>query len=116
MCIRDRDKATGKPVAPAIVWMCRRSAEICDYIIRAGGEGVLKAKTGLKVDPYFSASKIAWLFEHDPGLHERAAAGEVLFGTVDSWLLYNLTQGKVHATDDTNASRTLLYNLSLIHI
>ncbi len=105
------DKATGKPVAPAIVWMCRRSAEICDYIIRAGGEGVLKAKTGLKVDPYFSASKIAWLFEHDPGLHERAAAGEVLFGTVDSWLLYNLTQGKVHATDDTNASRTLLYNI-----
>jgi glycerol kinase len=105
------DRASGRPIAPAIVWQDRRTAEWC----RAHGgperERWLRQKTGLLADPYFSATKIAWLLDHVPGARRRAEAGELAFGTIDSWLLWKLTGGRVHATDATNASRTLLYNL-----
>jgi len=105
------DKSNGKPVAPAIVWMCRRTADACAALGKQGIAPMIREKTGLCLDAYFSATKIAWLLDHTPGLRRRAEAGEILFGTVDSWLLYNLTQGQVHATDYTNAARTLLFNI-----
>lgn len=104
------DRVTGKPIFHAIVWQCRRTAEACEQIASAWGE-VIRAKTGLNVDAYFSASKVAWLLDHVPGARERAERGELAFGTVDSWLIWNLTGGKVHATDYTNASRTMLFNI-----
>ncbi|MCR4392435.1 MAG: glycerol kinase GlpK [Candidatus Acetothermia bacterium] len=103
------DRATGRPVHPAIVWQDRRTAPHCEALRRAGAEEGLRGRTGLPLDPYFSASKISWLLEHIPGLRERAARGEVLFGTVDAWLLWSLCG--IHATDVTNASRTLLYDI-----
>lgn len=105
------DANTGKPVAPAIVWMCRRTADICSQWEEAGLGPLVREKTGLPLDAYFSASKIVWLLENIPGLRQRADKGEIRFGTVDSWLLYCLTEGKVHATDYTNASRTLLFDI-----
>jgi len=105
------DRTTGKPVANAIVWQDRRTAPLCDKLKARGLEKTLRRKTGLVADAYFSATKIQWLLTHVPGLKARAKAGQLAFGTVDSWLVWNLTGGRVHATDITNASRTLLYNI-----
>lgn len=105
------DKATGEPVYNAIVWQCRRTAQQVDELVSAGYGDLIREKTGLVPDAYFSATKIAWILEHVPGARERAERGELLFGTVDSWLIYHLTQGKVHVTDYTNASRTMLYDI-----
>ncbi len=105
------DKGTGKPVHPAIVWQDRRTAHFTSGLRKLGYEPVIREKTGLVLDPYFSASKIRWLFDHIPGLRRRADRGKIAFGTIDAWLLWKLTGGKVHATDFTNASRTLLFNI-----
>ncbi len=105
------DRASGRPVANAIVWQCRRSAPICDALKRRGLEPQFRRKTGLLLDPYFSGTKLRWYFDHMPGLTARARQGKLAFGTVDSWLLWQLTGGAVHATDTTNASRTLLFNI-----
>lgn len=103
------DRATGEPIHPAIVWQDRRTAEFCRK--HASKSEWLADRTGLLLDPYFSATKIAWILDHVDGARPRAEAGELAFGTIDSWLLYKLTGGQVHATDATNASRTLLFNL-----
>ncbi|WP_428381233.1 glycerol kinase GlpK [Nevskia ramosa] len=105
------DRKTGEPIHPAIVWQDRRTANFCDENSAAFLEQKLNLSTGLLLDPYFSATKIAWMLDHVDGARARAEAGELAFGTIDCWLLWNLTGGKVHATDATNASRTLLYNL-----
>jgi glycerol kinase len=105
------DRATGKPIHNAIVWQDRRTAEMCRRLEDAGGEGQVTAHTGLLLDPYFSASKIAWLIDHVPDARTKAERGELAFGTVDSFLLWRLTAGAVHATDATNASRTALYDI-----
>jgi len=105
------DKNTGEPVYPAIVWQSRQSAEICEEWKRNGLEPIVKQKTGLVIDAYFSSSKIKWILDQVKGVREKAEKGEVLFGTIDSWLIWKLTQGKVHATDYTNASRTMLFNI-----
>ena len=102
---------TGKPVYNAIVWQCRRTAPYCDELKRKGWEQKLKDKTGLVTDAYFSGTKVKWILDNVEGARERAENGELLFGTVDTWLIYNLTGGKVYVTDYTNASRTLLYNI-----
>lgn len=106
------ERATGAPVGPAIVWQDRRTAARCEEL-RPAAAGVAR-KTGLVLDPYFSATKIAWILDNAPGLRERAVRGELAFGTVDSWLVWNLTGGAVHATDHTNASRTLLFDLATL--
>ena len=105
------ERASGRPVANAIVWQCRRTAALCDRLKADGVEPELRRKTGLVVDPYFSGTKIRWMLDHDPGLRPRAERGELCFGTVDSWLLWQLTGGAVHATDPSNASRTLCYDI-----
>ncbi len=105
------DRATGEPVAPAIVWQDRRTAALCETMKAQGHEAIIRARTGLVLDAYFSGTKLKWLLDHVPRARERAARGELAFGTVDSWLIWNLTAGKVHATDVTNASRTLLFNI-----
>jgi glycerol kinase len=105
------DRTTGQPVAPAIVWQSRVSAAICGRLRAQGIEDDVRRRTGLLLDPYFSGTKLAWLLDHIPGARRRAARGELAFGTVDTWLLWQLTAGKVHATDVSNASRTLLLNL-----
>ncbi|MBS0209175.1 MAG: glycerol kinase, partial [Planctomycetes bacterium] len=105
------DRATGRPVAPAIVWQSRVSAPICEQLKAAGAEPLVRRKTGLLLDPYFSGTKIKHLLDRDPTLRTRAERGEVLFGTVDSWLIWKLTGGRVHATDVSNASRTLLLDI-----
>lgn len=105
------ERATGKPVYNAIVWQDRRTADTCDRLIAEGAEPKIREKTGLVIDPYFSATKIAWILDNVAGLRKRAMLGELAFGTVDSWLIWNLTSGKRHVTDRTNASRTLLYNI-----
>ena len=105
------EKATGRPVMNAIVWQDRRTAPLCDTLRAEGWEAPIRQKTGLVIDAYFSGTKIAWMLENLPGLRERAERGEILFGTVDSWLLWQLTSGRVHATDYSNASRTMLYNI-----
>src|SRR6201993_1697828 len=105
------DRATGTAVHRAIVWQDRRTADICTQLRQDGCEGVISEKTGLIIDPYFSGTKVAWILDHVPGARKRAEAGELLFGTVDCYLLWRLTGGKVHATDATNASRTLLFNI-----
>ncbi|MCW8128322.1 glycerol kinase GlpK [Microbulbifer halophilus] len=105
------DRQTGEPVCPAIVWQCRRSAELCRELERAGRADWLLEKTGLVLDAYFSASKLQWIFRQQPELLRRAEAGELCFGTVDSWLIWKMSGGRAHLTDHTNASRTLLYNL-----
>ena len=102
---------SGQPVYNAVVWQCRRTAPYCDELKRKGWEVVLKEKTGLVTDAYFSGTKVKWILDHVDGARERAAQGELLFGTVDTWLIYNLTGGNVHVTDYSNASRTLLYNI-----
>ncbi len=105
------DRGTGKAVHNAIVWQDRRTADRCAELHAAGHETLIRERTGLILDPYFSATKLAWLLEHVPGARDRAERGELAFGTVDSFLLWRLTQGKVHATDATNASRTLLFDI-----
>lgn len=105
------EKDTGKPVYPAIVWQCRRTAETCAELKRQGAEAEIHERTGLLADPYFSATKLAWILDHVPDARERAGRGELLFGTIDSWLIWNLTGGKVHVTDPSNAARTLLFNI-----
>ncbi|HEX7117176.1 MAG TPA: glycerol kinase GlpK [Longimicrobiales bacterium] len=105
------DRATGEPVHRAIVWQDRRTAERCRALKAEGREEWIRARTGLVLDPYFSATKLEWLLREVPGLRERAEAGELAAGTIDSWLIWKLTGGQVHATDPTNASRTLLYNI-----
>lgn len=105
------DRATGQAVHRAIVWQDRRTADICAKLKAEGREPVISQKTGLIIDPYFSGTKVAWILDHVPGARARAARGELMFGTVDCYLLWRLTGGKVHATDATNASRTLLFNI-----
>ena len=106
------EKATGRPIYNAIVWQCRRTAPLVDELLSQPGMAeYIKENTGLVPDAYFSATKIKWILDHVPGARERAQAGEFLFGTVDSWLVWKLTGGKVHVTDRTNASRTMLYNI-----
>jgi len=106
------DRETGKPVYNAIVWQCRRTAERCDELNRTPGvTELIRERTGLPVDAYFSATKIEWILRNVPGAREKADAGRLLFGTTDSWVLWKLTGGKVHATDFTNASRTMLFNI-----
>jgi glycerol kinase len=105
------DRATGEPVYNAIVWQDRRTADYCNSLKDQGHEAMVNSKTGLLLDPYFSATKIAWILDNVEGARARAETGELAFGTMDSWLLWNLTQGSAHATDATNASRTMLYNI-----
>ena len=105
------DRTTGKPVCNAIVWQCRRTAPICDELERRGLKDYIRKTTGLVLDAYFSATKIKWILDNVEGAQAKAARGELLFGTVDTWLLWKLTGGKVHATDYTNASRTMLYDI-----
>jgi len=105
------DKRTGKPVYNAIVWQCRRTSNICDNLKEQGYEKLVKEKTGLVIDAYFSGTKIKWILDNVPGIREEAERGNILFGTVDSWLIWNLTGGKVHVIDYTNASRTMLFNI-----
>jgi glycerol kinase len=108
------DRATGVPIHNAIVWQDRRTADRCRELKAKGYEPQITAKTGLLLDPYFSATKLAWVLDHVPGACARAERGELCFGTIDSWLIYKLTNGKVHATDVTNASRTMLLNLKTL--
>ena len=105
------DRATGAPIYNAIVWQCRRTSDYCKELQSLGYEKIVKDKTGLVIDPYFSATKIKWILDNVPGARDKATNGELCFGTVDSWLIWNLTGGKVHATDYSNASRTMLYNI-----
>lgn len=105
------DRQTGEPIAPAIVWQDRRTAAYCDELRAAGKAELLQEKTGLILDAYFSATKLKWILDHTDGARERALKGELAFGTIDCWLIWKLTNGKVHATDVTNASRTLLFNI-----
>lgn len=106
------DRATGRAVAPAIVWQDRRTAQACEMLRRQGVEPEVQEKTGLLLDPYFSGTKLAWLLDHIPGARAAAQAGRLLAGTVDAWLIWRMTGGRVHATDATNASRTLLFDIA----
>ena len=106
------DKETGEPVYNAIVWQCRRTAEYCDSLKAKGLEDAIRSKTGLVIDAYFSATKLRWILENVEGVRERAERGELLFGTVDTWLIWKLTHGRVHVTDYSNASRTMMYNIN----
>lgn len=105
------ERATGRPVSPAIVWQCRRTAALCDELKRSGAADAITRRTGLVVDPYFSATKLKWILDRLPDGRARARDGELLFGTVDTWLVWKLTNGAAHVTDVTNASRTMLMNL-----
>ena len=110
------DRATGQPICHAIVWQCRRTADFAEEM-KAKVPGIVETfqkKTGLKFDPYFSGTKIRWILDNVPGARERAERGELCFGTVDSWLIFKLTKGKVHVTDYSNASRTLLFNINTL--
>ena len=108
------DKATGEPIYHAIVWQCRRTSDDAKALKEAGLVEKIKEKTGLVIDPYFSATKIRWILDHVPGAREKANKGELLFGTVDTWLIYNLTGGRIHVTDYSNASRTMLFNINTL--
>ena len=105
------DRTTGVPLCHAIVWQDRRTASICDQMRADGLESLIQKKTGLVIDAYFSGTKVRWILENVPGAREKAERGELAFGTVDSWLIWKLTKGKVHVTDETNASRTMLFNI-----
>lgn len=105
------ERSSGRPVYNAIVWQCRRSAPQCERLLAQGLSLEVRARTGLVIDAYFSATKLQWLFEQDPGLRRRANRGELCFGTVDSWLVYRMTGGRLHITDASNAARTMLYNI-----
>lgn len=105
------DRVTGEPVYNAIVWQCRRTAGFCDELKEKGLADFFRKKTGLLIDPYFSATKLRWILENVEGAYDRARAGELLFGTVETWLIWKLTEGKVHVTDYSNASRTMMFNI-----
>ena len=105
------ERESGKPICNAIVWQCRRTADECDRLKAQGLAAEIRSRTGLLIDPYFSATKLRWILDNVPDAQSRAEKGELLFGTVDSWLIYQLTGGKVHATDPSNASRTMLFNI-----
>ncbi len=105
------DKNTGKPVYNAIVWQCRRTAPICDELKARGLTEKIREKTGLVVDAYFSGTKVKWILDNVEGAREKAEKGDLLFGNIDTWLIWNLTGGKVHVTDYSNASRTMLFNI-----
>ncbi|WP_068718185.1 glycerol kinase GlpK [Vibrio tritonius] len=109
------NKETGKPVYNAIVWQCRRTAPICEELKAQGLDQYIREETGLLIDPYFSGTKIKWILDNVPGAREDAEAGKLLFGTVDTWLVWKMTQGRVHVTDYTNASRTMLFNINNLH-
>ncbi len=108
------NKHTGRPVCNAIVWQCRRTADYCDRLREQGWAETIRQKTGLVLDPYFSGTKIRWILENVPGARQQAEAGELLFGTVETWLIWKLTGGKVHITDYSNASRTMLFNINTL--
>ncbi len=108
------DRKTGTPIYNAIVWQCRRTAEYCQKLTDEGHEMIIKSKTGLLLDPYFSASKVKWILDNVSGARERANRGELCMGTIDTWLIWNLTGGKIHATDYSNASRTMLFNIKTL--
>ena len=108
------DRETGRPIYNAIVWQDRRTADFCDRLKRDGHEDFIRERTGLVVDAYFSGSKVAWILEHVPGARARAEAGKLAFGTIDSWLVWQLTSGSTHVTDVTNASRTMLFNINTL--
>lgn len=108
------DKITGEPICRAIVWQCRRTAKFCDKLIADGWEEKIRQKTGLKIDAYFSATKIKWILDHVEGAREKAEEGRLLFGTVETWLIWKLTKGKIHVTDYSNASRTMLFNINTL--
>ena len=108
------NKFTGRPICNAIVWQCRRTAPFCDELVAEGLTDAIRVKTGLVIDPYFSGTKIHWILEHVPGAREAAEKGELLFGTVETWLIWKLTGGKVHVTDYSNASRTMLFNINTL--
>jgi glycerol kinase len=105
------ERASGRPLANALVWQDRRTADACAKLKAAGAEAAIRERTGLVLDPYFSATKLAWLLDHVPGARERARRGELAFGTIDSWLAWNLSGGRLHVTDSSNASRTSLFNI-----
>lgn len=105
------DKETGIPIYPAVVWQSRQTASICEELKQSGHNELFRSKTGLLIDPYFSGTKVKWLLDHVPGARERAARGELLFGTIDTWLIWKLSGGVLHVTDYSNASRTLMYNI-----
>ncbi len=105
------DRRTGEPVAPAIVWQCRRTAEMCAELARSPHAATIENKTGLVIDAYFSASKIRWILDNVPDARAKARDGEILFGNIDTWLIWNLTGGAAHVTDSSNASRTMLMDL-----
>ena len=105
------DRNTGEPVYPAIVWQCRRTAKYCDALKEKGLVEKFREKTGLVLDAYFSGTKLKWILDHVEGARERAEKGQLLFGTVDTWLIWKLTKGKIHVTDYSNASRTLMFNI-----
>jgi len=107
------DRQTGQPIHKAIVWQDRRTAALCAELKEVGAESLVKERTGLVLDPYFSGTKLAWILDSIPGARRRAELGELAFGTVDTWLVWNLSQSKTHVTDMTNASRTLLYNIHM---
>ena len=109
------DRVSGQPIYNAIVWQCRRTAPLIDELVEQGAEGLVRSRTGLTLDPYFSASKVQWILDNVDGARESAAAGDLMFGTIDTWLIYNLTGGQVFATDYTNASRTALFNICLLY-
>ena len=106
------ERATGRPIYNAIVWQCRRTADICEALEKEGCAEYIRNTTGLRLDPYFSGTKIKWILDNVEGARERAERGELCFGTVDSWLIWNLTGGRVHVTDVSNASRTMLFNIN----
>ncbi len=108
------DKNTGEPIYPAIVWQCRRTAEYCDSLIKKGLADTFRKKTGLLIDSYFSATKIHWILQNVPHAKQKAEKGDLLFGTTDTWLIWKLTKGAVHATDYSNASRTMLFNINTL--
>mgnify|MGYP001716999743 CR=1 FL=1 len=108
------DKQTGEPIHPAIVWQCRRTSGYCDELKKKGLTEEFRRKTGLVIDAYFSGTKVKWLLDHVPGARERAEKGELLFGTVETWLIWKLTKGRVHVTDYSNASRTMLFNINTL--
>ena len=108
------DKKTGKPIYNAIVWQCRRTSQLCDTLIKKGLGDSFTQKTGLRIDAYFSATKLKWILDNVDGAREKAEAGELLFGNIDTWLIWNLTKGRVHITDYSNASRTMMFNINTL--
>ena len=108
------DKNTGEPVYHAIVWQCRRTSEYCDQLKEKGLTEKFRQKTGLMIDAYFSGTKVKWILDNIPGAREKAEAGDLLFGTVETWLIWKLTKGRVHVTDYSNAARTMLFNINTL--